>query len=70
MDAAIYIGSVDPRSVEQLSKSINDILSAPYVDNKTKQRALEILGKGVAAPNNSSISNCTFTRTDKGPAKK
>lgn len=60
MDAAIYIGGSDPKSVAQLSDSIQAILAAPYADNKTKQLALRVLMEGVKPPTNSSISNCNF----------
>ena len=46
-------------TVKELRGAITDILKIPHIDNETKQRALEVLSKGLQnGP--VSINNTTF----------
>lgn len=55
MRYGIYIGGPKPKAVREFRSAINDILGSG-ADQATLQKALDVLGQGVQAPHNTSIS--------------
>jgi len=60
MKSAIHVGGANPESVNKLAETVLQILQVPHTDERTKQLALEVIGKGVEAPSNLTISSCNF----------
>lgn len=63
MKNGFYIGGVDKSTIEMMSSAIRDILYAGTGDN-VKIAALEVLGNGVQAPHNISISGCNLDMSE------
>lgn len=64
MNNGIYFGAVSAESVKAQSDAIMQILSAPHADEKTKQLALKVLGKGVSAPSHNSLNGCNISNDE------
>lgn len=54
----MYFGAPTPESIQAMREAVMGIIQAPHTDEKTKQLALKMFGKGVASPSNNTISGC------------
>lgn len=59
ISCGLYIGTL-PQTVSNVEKAILSILAATHTDEETKREALKVLHGASKAPENTSISSCSF----------